>query len=81
MAPRQGPRKLLKSRPNPLDAAGITYIDYKNTDLLRNESWPQRSRTPARWRSCPTRAGEERLITPFCRTSESTQNAPLKGFA
>ncbi|NED90463.1 30S ribosomal protein S18, partial [Streptomyces sp. SID11233] len=23
------------SRPNPLDAAGITYIDYKDTDLLR----------------------------------------------
>ncbi|MGV9843489.1 30S ribosomal protein S18 [Streptomyces fungicidicus] len=35
MAPRQGPRKPLKSRPNPLDAAGITYIDYKTTDLLR----------------------------------------------
>ncbi|WP_329454011.1 30S ribosomal protein S18 [Streptomyces sp. NBC_01497] len=24
-----------KTRPNPLDAAGITYIDYKDTDLLR----------------------------------------------
>ncbi|MEU5091657.1 30S ribosomal protein S18 [Streptomyces sp. NPDC021356] len=24
-----------KSRPNPLDAAGIAYIDYKDTDLLR----------------------------------------------
>ncbi|GAA3821466.1 30S ribosomal protein S18 [Streptomyces phyllanthi] len=24
-----------KSRPNPLDQAGITYIDYKDTDLLR----------------------------------------------
>ncbi|MFA3875800.1 30S ribosomal protein S18 [Streptomyces sp. MMCC 100] len=24
-----------KNRPNPLDAAGITYIDYKDTDLLR----------------------------------------------
>ncbi|MEU9756207.1 30S ribosomal protein S18, partial [Streptomyces althioticus] len=35
MASRQGPRKPLKSRPNPLDAAGITYIDYKDTDLLR----------------------------------------------
>ncbi|MFD5702219.1 30S ribosomal protein S18 [Streptomyces lasiicapitis] len=27
--------KPLKSRPNPLDVAGITYIDYKDTDLLR----------------------------------------------
>lgn len=24
-----------KNRPNPLDAAGITYIDYKDTDLLQ----------------------------------------------
>lgn len=35
MARQQDPRKPLKSRPNPLDAAGITYIDYKDTDLLR----------------------------------------------
>ncbi|GAA2631505.1 30S ribosomal protein S18 [Streptomyces axinellae] len=24
-----------ENRPNPLDAAGITYIDYKDTDMLR----------------------------------------------
>ncbi|MEU6079977.1 30S ribosomal protein S18 [Streptomyces sp. NPDC047108] len=24
-----------RPRPNPLDAAGVTYIDYKDTDLLR----------------------------------------------
>ncbi|MEV6652679.1 30S ribosomal protein S18 [Streptomyces sp. NPDC051219] len=35
MARRPDPRKPLKARPNPLDAAGITYIDYKDTDLLR----------------------------------------------
>ncbi|MCP3821664.1 30S ribosomal protein S18 [Streptomyces sp. A3M-1-3] len=35
MARRHDPRKPLKARPNPLDAAGITYIDYKDTDLLR----------------------------------------------
>jgi small subunit ribosomal protein S18 len=28
-------RKPAKSRPNPLDQSGITYIDYKDTDLLR----------------------------------------------
>ncbi|MFF7022112.1 30S ribosomal protein S18 [Streptomyces klenkii] len=28
-------RKNLKPRPNPLETAGITYIDYKDTDLLR----------------------------------------------
>ncbi|NBE51254.1 30S ribosomal protein S18 [Streptomyces boluensis] len=27
--------KPVKSRPNPLDEADITYIDYKDTDLLR----------------------------------------------
>ncbi|MEU4095856.1 30S ribosomal protein S18 [Streptomyces sp. NPDC026673] len=35
MARRHDPRKAVKPRPNPLDAAGITYIDYKDTDLLR----------------------------------------------
>jgi small subunit ribosomal protein S18 len=35
MARRQEPRKPAKDRPNPLDAAKITYIDYKDTDLLR----------------------------------------------
>ncbi|MFE5893175.1 30S ribosomal protein S18 [Streptomyces sp. NPDC002285] len=33
--PRKPERKPAKSRPNPLDQAGITYIDYKDTDLLR----------------------------------------------
>ncbi|MFF4404735.1 30S ribosomal protein S18 [Streptomyces sp. NPDC001262] len=28
-------RKALRPRRNPLDAAGITYVDYKDTDLLR----------------------------------------------
>ncbi|GHI86586.1 30S ribosomal protein S18 [Streptomyces xanthophaeus] len=35
MARRPSPSKPPTSRPNPLDAAGITYIDYKDTDLLR----------------------------------------------
>ncbi|MFJ1784691.1 30S ribosomal protein S18 [Streptomyces anulatus] len=35
MTRQQDPRKPLKNRPNPLDAAKITYIDYKDTDLLR----------------------------------------------
>ncbi|MCX4583747.1 30S ribosomal protein S18 [Streptomyces sp. NBC_01481] len=35
MPRRSEPRKPLKSRPNPLDQAKITYIDYKDTDLLR----------------------------------------------
>ncbi|ELS55242.1 30S ribosomal protein S18 [Streptomyces viridochromogenes] len=33
--PRKTERKPAKNRPNPLDQAGITYIDYKDTDLLR----------------------------------------------
>ncbi|MGW4700539.1 30S ribosomal protein S18 [Streptomyces sp. NPDC004285] len=35
MPRRPAPRKPAATRPNPLDAAGITYIDYKDTDLLR----------------------------------------------
>ncbi|KND24081.1 30S ribosomal protein S18 [Streptomyces anulatus] len=35
MTRQQDPHKPLKNRPNPLDAARITYIDYKDTDLLR----------------------------------------------
>ncbi|HEY8987055.1 MAG TPA: 30S ribosomal protein S18 [Streptomyces sp.] len=35
MPPRRLDRKPQKPRPNPLDHAGITYIDYKDTDLLR----------------------------------------------
>ncbi|MFE9020606.1 30S ribosomal protein S18 [Streptomyces sp. NPDC007808] len=33
--PRKPDRKPAKNRPNPLDQAGITYIDYKDVDLLR----------------------------------------------
>ncbi|MFH9419913.1 30S ribosomal protein S18 [Streptomyces sp. NPDC017529] len=35
MPRRHDPRKKPAPRRNPLDAAGITYIDYKDTDLLR----------------------------------------------
>ncbi|WP_431782552.1 30S ribosomal protein S18 [Streptomyces chumphonensis] len=35
MPRRHEPRKPARPRPNPLDAAGVTYIDYKDTDLLR----------------------------------------------
>ncbi|MEU1516091.1 30S ribosomal protein S18 [Streptomyces sp. NPDC005811] len=33
--PRKADRKPAKARPNPLDRAGVEYIDYKDTDLLR----------------------------------------------
>ncbi|MFF5568011.1 30S ribosomal protein S18 [Streptomyces sp. NPDC012623] len=32
---RRAQRKPPAPRPNPLDRDGITYVDYKNTDLLR----------------------------------------------
>ncbi|MGI5481490.1 30S ribosomal protein S18 [Streptomyces lavendofoliae] len=36
MSPRRSAdRKPAKSRPNPLDREGVTYVDYKDTDLLR----------------------------------------------
>ncbi|WP_062651217.1 30S ribosomal protein S18 [Streptomyces maremycinicus] len=33
--PRKTERRAAEPRPNPLDQAKITYIDYKDTDLLR----------------------------------------------
>ncbi|MDQ0762883.1 30S ribosomal protein S18 [Streptomyces canus] len=33
--PRNPDRRPVKNRPNPLDAAKVTSIDYKDTDLLR----------------------------------------------
>ncbi|MFD7222802.1 30S ribosomal protein S18 [Streptomyces sp. NPDC056652] len=35
MSTRRGDRKPPAPRPNPLDTAGITYVDYKDTALLR----------------------------------------------
>ncbi|WP_433857561.1 30S ribosomal protein S18 [Streptomyces kronopolitis] len=35
MPRRHEPRRTPIPRRNPLDAAGVTYIDYKDTDLLR----------------------------------------------
>ncbi|KUN09933.1 30S ribosomal protein S18 [Streptomyces yokosukanensis] len=32
---RKSDRKPARSRPNPLDQAGVTSVDYKDTDLLR----------------------------------------------
>ncbi|WP_328561854.1 30S ribosomal protein S18 [Streptomyces coelicoflavus] len=33
--PRRADRTPVRQRPNPLDRAGVTYIDYKDTELLR----------------------------------------------
>ncbi|MFE9677326.1 30S ribosomal protein S18 [Streptomyces sp. NPDC006259] len=33
--PRTSERRPARNRPNPLDQAGITYIDHKDTGLLR----------------------------------------------
>lgn len=35
MSPRAVTRRSLSPRTNPLDAAGVTYVDYKDTALLR----------------------------------------------
>ncbi|MCE4948706.1 30S ribosomal protein S18 [Streptomyces noursei] len=35
MTRRHDARRTAAPRRNPLDAAGITYVDYKDTDLLR----------------------------------------------
>ncbi|CAL9504715.1 30S ribosomal protein S18 [Streptomyces sp. ICN988] len=33
--PRKNERASARQRPNPLDREGVTYIDYKDTELLR----------------------------------------------
>ncbi|KRD18769.1 MULTISPECIES: 30S ribosomal protein S18 [unclassified Streptomyces] len=33
--PRKPERKPAQARPDPLDQAGVTYVDHKDTDLLR----------------------------------------------
>ncbi|GAA2582112.1 MULTISPECIES: 30S ribosomal protein S18 [Streptomyces] len=33
--PRKSDRRPARQRANPLDRAGVTYVDYKDTDLLR----------------------------------------------
>ncbi|MER6673863.1 30S ribosomal protein S18 [Streptomyces sp. NPDC000983] len=33
--PRKSERQPVRNRPNPLDRAGVEYIDYKDTELLR----------------------------------------------
>ncbi|MCX5391508.1 30S ribosomal protein S18 [Streptomyces sp. NPDC006482] len=33
--PTKSPRKPVRTRPNPLDRDGVTYVDYKDTALLR----------------------------------------------
>lgn len=33
--PRKNDRMPARQRPNPLDQAGVTYVDYKDTELLR----------------------------------------------
>jgi small subunit ribosomal protein S18 len=33
--PRKNDRTPNRQRPNPLDQAGVTYVDYKDTELLR----------------------------------------------
>ena len=67
----QPPVKPFKKKPNPLKAAKITEIDYKDVALLptaarfapaASPASPSRSsarfrrpsRTPAKWRCCPT---------------------------
>lgn len=34
-ASRKSDRKPARQRPNPLEQAGVTYVDYKDTELLR----------------------------------------------
>lgn len=77
MPRRPDPRKPVKSRANPLDRAGITYIDYKDTDLLRkfvSERGKIRSR-----RVTHITAQQQRLVAQAVKNAREMALLPYPG--
>ncbi|WP_329562800.1 30S ribosomal protein S18 [Streptomyces uncialis] len=77
MARRQDPRAPRAPRPNPLDAAGITYIDYKDTDLLRrfiSDRGKIRSRRVTR-----VTAQQQRQLAAAIKNARETALLPYSG--
>ncbi|KOU67977.1 30S ribosomal protein S18 [Streptomyces sp. MMG1533] len=76
MPPRRTDRKPAKNRPNPLDPA-ITYIDYKDTDLLRkfiSDRGKIRSRRVTR-----VTAQQQRLLTRAIKNAREMALLPYSG--
>ena len=72
--PRKSDRSPVKNRPNPLDEAGVTYIDYKDTDLLR-KFVSDRGRIRSR-RVTRVSARQQRLLARAIRTAREMALLP-----
>ncbi|MYY07967.1 30S ribosomal protein S18 [Streptomyces sp. SID4919] len=77
MARRQDPRAPRAPRPNPLDAAGITYIDHKDTDLLRR-FLSDRGRIRGR-RVTRVTAQQQRQLAAAIKNTRETALLPYSG--
>ncbi|MFF5185551.1 30S ribosomal protein S18 [Streptomyces sp. NPDC000345] len=75
--PRKTDRKPAASRPNPLDRAGVTYIDYKDTDLLR-EFVSDRGKIRSR-RVTRVSAQQQRLLSRAIKNARETALLPYAG--
>ncbi|UFR03134.1 30S ribosomal protein S18 [Streptomyces sp. Go40/10] len=75
--PRKSDRVPVRSRPNPLDQAGVTSIDYKDTDLLRkflSDRGKIRSRRVTR-----VTARQQRLLARAVKNARETALLPYAG--
>ncbi|MFB7737385.1 30S ribosomal protein S18 [Streptomyces sp. NPDC056112] len=75
--PRKSDRKPAKDRPNPLEQAGISYIDYKDTDLLRrfiSDRGKIRSRRVTR-----VTAQQQRLLARAIKSAREMALLPYSG--
>ncbi|GGS85462.1 30S ribosomal protein S18 [Streptomyces cinerochromogenes] len=74
---RKSDRVPVRSRPNPLDQAGVTSIDYKDTDLLRkflSDRGKIRSRRVTR-----VTARQQRLLARAVKNARETALLPYAG--
>ncbi|GHH86871.1 30S ribosomal protein S18 2 [Streptomyces sulfonofaciens] len=77
MTRRNDARKAAKRRTNPLDAAGITRIDYKDTDLLR-KFVSDRGKIRSR-RVTHVTAQQQRLLARAIRNAREMALLPYSG--
>ncbi|MFG3014786.1 30S ribosomal protein S18 [Streptomyces cinerochromogenes] len=75
--PRKSDRAPVRSRPNPLDQAGVTYIDYKDTDLLR-KFVSDRGKIRSR-RVAPVTARQQRLLARAVKNAREMALLPYAG--
>ncbi|MFI9422574.1 30S ribosomal protein S18 [Streptomyces achromogenes] len=75
--PRKSDRSSGRDRPNPLDEAGVTYIDYKDTDLLR-KFVSDRGKIRSR-RVTPVTVRQQRLLARAVKNAREMALLPYAG--